>query len=433
MNSGGTENASGPVSDANERLAIVEDMVRVISQQADPQALVRTYGEKLAQLSPIERRVSLSRRGLSSPRIRITRSTSWVEDIDPWQSPERLPIIEGGIFQQLGYSNTTVCIDDLQVSPDDPAFPYLDGFRSLLSVPLFDEGESLNCVILLQKRPFAFDHSKIPDLVWRTNLFGRATSSLVLKRQLESAYLELDREMRIVEKLQRSLLPAALPEIPRVDLTAYYQPASRVGGDYYDFFKLPDGLLGILIGDVSGHGTPAAVIMAITHCIAHTHPGPAASPGRFLKYLNEHLEREYSSRFETFVTAFYAVYNPESRKLLYASAGHNPPRVKRCQAGSVISLDRVTGLPLGVLPDAEYEESSFFLQFQDQVVFYTDGITETHNNSGEQFSEKRIDSVLARCGLNSAELTEQLLAAVNQFSDNAPAHDDRTVVVMKAT
>jgi len=420
-------------SDWTERLAIVEDMVRSISQQTDPQALVRTYGEKLQQLSPVERRISLSRRGLQSPLIRITRSTAWEEEIDPWSQPHLLPMISGGILEKLGYSNQTTIIDDLEVAADDPAYEYLHGFRSLLAIPMYDDGESLNTVVLLQRKPKAFARDQVPDLVWRTNLFGRATSTLVLKRQLEKAYRELDRELKTVARLQRSLLPSKIPVVPRMDLTAYYQPASRAGGDYYDFFELPDGRWGIFIADVSGHGTAAAVMMAVTHCIANTHPGPALSPGKVLNFVNQHLAEQYSSRIETFVTAFYAVYDPQSRKLIYSCAGHNPPRLKRCESGLVMPLDKVNGLPLGVLEGSEFPEASFFLQFGDQIVLYTDGITETHSPTGELFGEHRIDEVLAHCGMDSQELMQTLVDAVNKFADGIPPHDDCTIVVLRAT
>ena len=128
-------------------------------------------------------------------------------------------------------------------------------------------------VVLFRDQPYAFDRAELPDLVWRTNLFGRATGNLVLKQELQRAYEDLDRELKIVADIQRSLLPAELPKIPSLDLATYYRPSRRAGGDYYDFFPLPDGKWGIFVGDVSGHGTPAAVLMAVTHCIAHTCPG----------------------------------------------------------------------------------------------------------------------------------------------------------------
>src|SRR5207249_9646395 len=114
----------------------------------------------------------------------------------------------------------------------------------------------------------------VPELVWISNLFGRATHNLVLAEQVQSAFEAVDQEMKTIANLQRSLLPSPLPTIPRMGLAAHYQTSQRAGGDYYDFFPLPDGKWGILIADVSGHGTPAAVLMAVTHSIAHTYPGP---------------------------------------------------------------------------------------------------------------------------------------------------------------
>src|SRR6185369_10191873 len=128
------------------------------------------------------------------------------------------------------------------------------------------------------REPKAFNPDQFPEFVWMGNLFGRATHNLVLSDELRSAYNTVDREMQIVADIQRSLLPETLPKIPTLDLAAYYQTSRRAGGDYYDFFPLPDGRWGILIADVSGHGTPAAVIMAITHSIAHSFPGPPSSP-----------------------------------------------------------------------------------------------------------------------------------------------------------
>src|SRR5207244_2587168 len=137
---------------------------------------------------------------------------------------------------------------------------------------------------------------RLPELVWLSNLFGRATNNLVLSEELQRAYQTLDRELKVVGQIQRSLLPARLPTIPTLDLATHYQPSQRAGGDYYDFFPLPAGKWGIFIADVSGHGTPAAVLMAVTHCIAHTHPGPPQPPAKVLDYLNRHLATRSEER-----------------------------------------------------------------------------------------------------------------------------------------
>ena len=134
-------------------------------------------------------------------------------------------------------------------------------------------------------------------------------------------------------------------------LAAHYQTSHRAGGDYYDFFPLPGGRWGILIADVSGHGTAAAVLMAVTHSIAHTYPGPPTPPGELLKHVNQVLAERYTANTGAFVTAFYAVYDPATRTIAHSSAGHPPPRLKRCADGSLTLLDGQHGLPLGIVPD----------------------------------------------------------------------------------
>lgn len=332
--------------DWQESLAQIVEMMREMSRQTDPQEMVRSYGEKARLLLPSDRRISLSRRGLTAPKYRITRSTTWAENINPWKEKDRLPLFEGGLIAQLIYGDEPRIIDNLIVSEDDPASEYLAGHRSLMAIPMFDQGVALNMVILLRKKPAAFPKEELPQLVWLSNLFGRATSNLVLSDELQRTYQALDRELKAVGEIQRSLLPAPLPTIPTLDLATHYQPSQRAGGDYFDFFPLPAGKWGIFIADVSGHGSPAAVLMAVTHCIAHTHPGPPQPPAKVLDYLNRHLSTLYTSQNENFITAFNGVYDPANRTLTYACAGHNPPRLKRCQDGTLLALDRVGGLPL---------------------------------------------------------------------------------------
>src|SRR5205814_2065862 len=172
------------------------------------------------------------------------------------------------------------------------------------------------------------DPTMIPIMHWQAGLFGRGTTNLVLRNQLADALSTLDQELQTVGQIQRSLLPETLPSIPGFELAAHYQTSAQAGGDYYDFFPLEGGATGLFIADVAGHGTPAAVLMAITHAIAHAQPGTHTPPPVLLGYLNDRLARAYT-RGGTFVTAFYAVLDPAKRTLTYSTAGHNPPRLVR--------------------------------------------------------------------------------------------------------
>lgn len=416
-----------------ERLDIVLEMMREMSIHTDPQAMVKAYAEKVGQILHVDYRLSLSRRDLQNPHVKITRSTSnrWNKDLNPWKDKDKLPMIQGGVLADWIYSNKTIFEQDFHADPSDPAFEHLEGFRSVLAIPQFDQGEAYNMVVLFKKEPNMIPVEQVPELVWQSNLFGRATHNLVMREELRQAYESLDLEMKVVAEIQRSLLPKELPKIPTLDLASYYQPASRAGGDYYDFFPLPDDQWGLFIADVSGHGTPSAVVMAVTHCIAHTHPGAPAPPGRVLGYINDHLCRKYTESNSTFVTAFYAIFDPKKKTLTYANAGHNPPRLKRCNTGKLLELNRVGGLPLGIDGEEIYSEVLHQLEPGDQIIFYTDGITEAHNPGGQMFGTKRMDEVLENCTVHAQGLLNRLLESLAAFVETKPADDDRTVVVAR--
>jgi sigma-B regulation protein RsbU (phosphoserine phosphatase) len=412
------------------RLAIIIDLMREMSRQTDPQAMSRVYGQRMRQLLPTDRSMSLSRRELDRPAYRITRSSLWKEEINPWREPERLPLFTSGLLGDLLYAGEPVIVDELEVNPADPAFEYLDGMRSLVAMPHYDRGEALNMVVQLSRQPGYFQRERLPDFVWMGNLFGRATHTLVMKNQVKQAYLELDAQFKQVADIQRSLLPQELPAIPNLDLAVHYQTSQHAGGDYYDFFQLPQGRWGILIADVSGHGTPAAVLMAVTHSIAHAYNGTPTRPGELLGHINRSLAARYTLA-GTFVTAFYGVYDPARRSLTYANAGHNQPRLKRCSDGSRVVLDGVGGLPLGILAEEEYPENTIEMVPGDQVVFYTDGLTEAMNKADEQFGSARLDGVLEQCALAADGLLREVLAAVDAFAEGRPPADDRTLLIAK--
>lgn len=414
------------------RLAQIMETMRDLSKQTDPQSMVHEYYARMRQVNPhIDRRMALSRRGLDYPQFRVTRYSEWSDNIDPWAHPERLPLLSGGLLAELIYGNEPRIINDLVVDPQDPAAFYLENQRSLQAIPLMEEGKSLNMSLHLRSVPDGFSYDHLPEAVWLANLFGRATSNLVLARQLKEAYEEIDRELKAVARIQRSLLPNSLPEISRMSLAAHYHTARRAGGDYYDFFPLSDGKWGLLIADVSGHGTPAAVMMAVMHSIAHAYPGPPASPIQMLNYLNHKIFQHYVGDYGTFVTAFYGIFDPQSLQLHFASAGHNPPRLRRADSGQIESLEQAQNMPLGIFAAFGDLEATVTLRHGDQIVLYTDGIVEATDSHRELFGLQRLDAQLTSCSNEPVEMINALVTAVEDFTNGAPAADDQTIVVAR--
>jgi sigma-B regulation protein RsbU (phosphoserine phosphatase) len=413
------------------RLAVSVEVMRELSRATDPQEMYAVFTRRLSQLFPITRHLTVSRRGLRHPEFRVSRYSQWQNPVNPWKESHRLPVHSGGLLAELLYADQPRIIDGLALDPDDPAAEYLAGQRSLLAIPHYDSGVAQSMVVVTREDTETFPRERVADLVLLSNLFSRATQTAVLSQAVKEAFDGLDYELRSIAEIQRSLLPAEKPKVPGLDVAVSYQTAKRAGGDYYDFFPLPNDRLGVLIADASGHGAPAAVLMAVAHSIAHTRVEPPQRPGEFLTYMNAHLTRRYTRPTGSFMTAFYAVFDPANGTLSYASAGHNPPRLLRAADGFKLALNRAQKLPLGIKPDETYLEQTVPLLPGDQVVFFTDGVIEAVNTEGDVFGSSRIDEELATCYPTAAALLRAVLASHGLFTAGKTPADDRTLVVVK--
>ena len=412
------------------RLAVSIEVMRELSRYTDPEAMYRVFSERMRQFYPTARQISLSRRGLDRPKFRVTRFNLWENPVNPHKEPHRLPSFDRGLLSELAHADEPRVVDHLAIDPNDPAIDFLDGQRSLLAIPVYENGTASTTLVLAREEPNAFPREQIPELVWMTNLFGRALQTLVLSEQLNEAYQNADYELRVIADLQQSLLPAELPRIPGLDVAAHYRTAHRAGGDLYDFFPLPDGRLGVLVADVSGHGSPAAVLMAITHSLAHSYPGDPASPGALLGHLNTHLTQRYVGATGNFVTAFYAVFDPIHQIMTYASAGHPAPRLRAAGATEWHPLMAGLSLPLGVSGGpGSYPEGVAPFRPGDRVALYTDGLTDATDRNGDPFGPNGVDGPAELAPSADAEI-RRVLADLDRFTDGLPVADDRTLVVV---
>src|SRR5215831_12284107 len=237
----------------------------------------------------------------------------------------------------------------------------------------------------------------------------------------------LNRELEIAREVQEHLFPQRLPPAPGLDYCGQCRPAREVGGDYYDFLDLPDGRLGIAIGDVSGKGVGAALMMASLEASLRALAPVVQNPADLMGRVNSLVHQASTSN--RFATLFYAEYHPAMHLLTYVNAGHNPPIVLR-DGGEVFRLD-VGGPVIGLLPQ-RYRQAVFSLERGDLVVLFTDGVSESMNIRDEEWGEERLIELAKACqALPPQEGMRRILAAAQGFAGGAPQHDDMTLVVLR--
>jgi len=264
-------------------------------------------------------------------------------------------------------------------------------------------------------------------------LIARVRSGLRLRgmqQELASAYKTLDEELRVVADLQKSLLPSPLPEVEGFKFASHYSPSLRAGGDYYDFLQLSKLHMGVLIADVSGHGAAASMIMAITRVVMRAFVQDLLSPGGALTVVNDVLVEHVPT--DQFATAFYGILNLKTQKLVYSSAGHNPPFLYRARSGEVAEMKNTGGIPLKILPHVRYEEGEVTLEEGDQILLYTDGLTEAFNPEHDMYGEGALEELFGKHGKQEPEvLVKEILKSVHSFIRNEPFHDDVTMVALR--
>lgn len=410
------------------RLERMQALVKELSVQDDPERLIQIFSSESHLLVRHDALLTVTRRDLQSPWYRITRSSRWQEPIDPWTEPEKLPLFDRGLLGELLYGGKPVVIPRLELTQDEPALEHLEGMQSLACAPSFDQGEAITMAVLLRREPDSFRAADLESLLLHANLLGRAVNNLLLSQQLEEAIRALDREKEQVGRMQRHLLPAALPRIEGLELGTSYHTCSRAGGDYYDVLALPEDQWGLFVADVSGHGTPAAVVMAMIHTLLHSFPGPPLPPLRVLAHINRHLLAVAPEGM--FATAFYGIYDPYYRRLRYASAGHPPPLWR--SRSSVRTLDGAPGLPLGILDEDTWAEREVNLTPGDAILLYTDGIVEGANATGEAFGQRRLEDALRLGPARAPLLVRHVERYYQNFCDGAADMDDRTLLAAVA-
>jgi phosphoserine phosphatase RsbU/P len=265
------------------------------------------------------------------------------------------------------------------------------------------------------------------------SLFANQAAGAIETARLHRAAIEqerIERELELAAAIQREILPRSLPVVAGAELAAASLPTRQVGGDYYDFFPLSGGRLGFLVADVSGKGIPAALLVSTVHAAVHLQIDEAKTIVELVERIDRHLRRYAATR--KFLTLFFGLFEPDTGRLTYVSAGHNPGLLVR-RAGEIETLP-ATGVPVGMFPDASWKEVSLVLGAGDLLCVYTDGVTEAVNAQEEEFGVARLSAVVSG-GISRSlpELADRVLSEVADYARDMPQYDDQTLLLLRRT
>jgi predicted ester cyclase len=262
-------------------------------------------------------------------------------------------------------------------------------------------------------------------------VWGVGDISDVWQQRLQRERIERERveqELQVARRIQQASLPKEVPALEGWQITPFYQPAREVGGDFYDFLELADGRLGVVVGDATGKGVPAALMMASTRSTLRAVAQACESPGDALRRVNDPLATDIPSNM--FVTCFYAILDPHSGRLSYANAGHDLPYLHR--NGDAEEL-RARGMPLGLMAGMRYEEGEVSLGEGGCVLFYSDGLVEAHDPEGDMFGFPRLRRLVAEHG-EERMLVDFLMGELSSFvGEGWEQEDDITLLTLRSS
>ena len=319
----------------------------------------------------------------------------------------------------------TVAVRELDL--DSPALDAMRAAGVEVVVPLVAQGELIGVLNLgprRSERPYSLDDRRLLD-----NLAGNAAAAIrvahLVRNQEQQArtHARIDQELKVAQLIQQQFLPQEAPAPKGWKVVPHYQPAREVGGDFYDFIPLPEGRIGLVVGDVTDKGVPAAMVMATTHSILRADAPRLVDPGVVLGRANDLLCSEMPPNM--FVTCLYAVLDPTTGHLRFANAGHNLPCIR---TDSGVVEPRATGMPLGLLPGLVYEEQEVTVAPGSTVLLYSDGVVEAHNPERELYGFPRIRALVGATA-SADDLVRVVLDDLDIFTGSAWEQEDDITLV----
>ena len=331
--------------------------------------------------------------------------------------------------------------DDVDMVLSDINMPRMDGLtllhqlneldRDLRAVIVTAYGDMKNIRTAMNRGAFDFITKPIDFKDLDATIAKTLAHLEVMREALRSRdeLVALRRELGVAARMQESILPTEFPTDPRFEIHATMTPALEVGGDFYDFFPLEDGRLGIVMADVSGKGVPAALFMMVSRTVMKGTAIGEPDPTRVLAEANQLLVE--SNEESMFVTLFYASFDPNAGVMEFANGGHNLPYVVK-RSGEVEQIDCDSGVVLAVLPGFDFPGGTLKLEPGDAVFFYTDGITEAMNEEGEEYGDDALATVLGEiAGSDPETMSKKVVEAVREHAGEAPQSDDITCLCVR--
>jgi sigma-B regulation protein RsbU (phosphoserine phosphatase) len=415
--------------DQTQILALLYDIGRELTSILDLEDLMRTVGLRVKQLVDYDL-FSIMLLNSSTNRLEHAVAVRFDERIQVKQTlalgqglcgaamQEREPIRVGEVASDPRYVRCEAGI----------------GIQSELVVPLIARDRILGVLDLESMKPDAFHETHERMLSLLASTVAIAIENARLYDQLRRAEQSRRQDLERAREVQRLLLPETMPEVPGLEVAVLYVPAQELGGDFYDFLPYADGRLAIAVGDVAGKGPAAALLASLGVGILREHivhqPSP---PAELLADLNGHLQ--VAGGNGRFIAMTLGIYDPAKKELCMAGAGFPHPLLVR--GGRAVPVP-INGVPLGLLPDTQYEAQNLPLQHGDVVVFCSDGVHEQTNALEEEFGADRLISQLAElCESRSAgSIAEDIMQAINEHAGEngcGDCRDDRTIVVLRFT
>ena len=342
----------------------------------------------------------------------------------PGQQPDREGFKWAIAELSAAYSNTRMLVED-QVAGEDKVVTRLTvraihDRKEIMGVTPTGREVSYKAIIIHR-----IEGGKIAE-EWSLGTISPKLMGQRLEKEIRERE-RIEQELLVARRIQQASLPKEIPELEGWEISPYYQPAREVGGDFYDFFELPNGLLAIVVGDATGKGVPAALVMASAHSMLRAVGQTSNSSGDVLRRVNEALFSDIPANM--FVTCFYAILEPKSGSLSYANAGHDLPYLHR--NGGEAEEMRARGMPLGLMPGMSYEEKQTILEAGEAALFYSDGIVEAHDPKGEMFGFPRLRGLIAEHGDNRS-LENFLLEELYSFTGEGwEQEDDITLLTLR--